>query len=108
MTIHASRYVNICLPHVFNNVLEWRKSTSIRGLISHHSNVGLNRIWINNEFLIENRVESYINPLYYPELSLCDLYLFPKVKKSTTWNSVRRWHCNFGYIRTTDHHPDKE
>ena len=79
-TINASWYVNICLPQVFKTVLEWRKSTGLRGVIFHDDNARPHRAWITNEFLVENHVESYPNPPYSSDLSPCDFFLFPKLK----------------------------
>jgi len=79
-TINASWYVNICLPQVFKIVLEWRKSTGLRGLIFHDDNARSHRVWITDEFFVKNHVESYPNPPYSPDLSPCDFFLFPKLK----------------------------
>ena len=53
----------------------------LRGLISHDDNAKLHRAWITNEFLLENHVEQCENPAYSPDLSSCNFFLFPKVKK---------------------------
>ena len=36
---------------------------------------------MTNEFLLENHVEQYQNVAYSPDLSPCDFFLFPKLKK---------------------------
>ena len=41
----------------------------------------MHRAWIINEFLLENHVEQHQNPPYSPDLSSCDFFLFPKLKK---------------------------
>ena len=80
-TVNANWYVNHCLPEVFKVVSERRPNTGIRGLILHDDNARPHRAWIINEFLFENHVESYPNPPYSPDLSPCDFFLFPKLKK---------------------------
>ena len=52
-----------------------------RGLIFHEDNAKPHRAWITNEFLLVNHVEQYQNPAYSPDLSSCDFFLFPKLKK---------------------------
>ena len=44
-------------------------------------NAKAHRAWITNEFLLENHVEQYENAAYSPDLSPCDFFLFPKLKK---------------------------
>ncbi|CAF4076146.1 unnamed protein product [Rotaria sp. Silwood2] len=79
-TVNASCYVNTCLPQVFKAVSERREARGLRGLIFHDDNVRPHRAWITNEFLLENHVEQYPNPPYFPDLSPCDFFLFPKLK----------------------------
>ena len=47
----------------------------------HDDNAKAHRAWITNEFLLENHVEQYQSLPYSPDLSPCDFFLFPKVKK---------------------------
>ena len=77
-TVNASWYVKTCLRQVFSVVSERRET---RGLIFHHNNAKSHRAWLTNEFLLENHVEQYENATYSPDLSPCDFFLFPKVKK---------------------------
>ena len=60
---------------------ERRGTRGLRGLIFRDDNAKPHRAWITNEFLLENHVEQYQNPPYSPDLSLCDFFLFPKLKK---------------------------
>ena len=60
---------------------ERRERRGLRGLIFHDDNAKLDRAWITNEFLLENHVEQYQNLPYSPDLSPCDFFLFPKLKK---------------------------
>ena len=60
---------------------ERREMRGLRGVIFHDDNAKPYRAWITNEFLLENRVDHYENPAYSPDLSPCDFFLFPKLKK---------------------------
>ena len=60
---------------------ERRETRDLRGLIFHEDNAKAHRACITNEFLLENHVEQYENAAYSPDLSPCDFFLFPKVKK---------------------------
>ncbi|CAF1403876.1 unnamed protein product [Rotaria sp. Silwood1] len=80
-TVNANWYVNTCLPQVFTAVSERRETRGLRGLIFHDDNARPHRAWITNEFSLENHVEQYPNPPYSPDLSPCDFFLFPKLKK---------------------------
>ena len=53
----------------------------LRGLIFHDDNAKPHWVCITNEFLLENHVEQYENPPYSPDLSPCDFFLFPELKK---------------------------
>ena len=79
--VNASWYVNTCLAQVFSTVSERRERRGLRGLIFHDDNAKPHRARITNEFLLENHVEQYQNPAYSPDLSPCDFFLFPKLKK---------------------------
>ena len=41
----------------------------------------MHRAWITNKFLLENHVDQYDNAAYSSDLSPCDFFLFPKLKK---------------------------
>ena len=80
-TVNASWYVNTCLPQVFSVVSERREKRGLLGLIFHDDNAKSSRAWITNAFLLEHHVEQYQNPPYSPDLSPCNFFLFPKLKK---------------------------
>jgi [histone H3]-lysine36 N-dimethyltransferase SETMAR len=79
-SVNADWYVNNCLFQVFDVVSQRREKTELRGLILHDENARPHRAWITNEFLAKNRVESYQNPPYSPDLSPCDFFLFGRLK----------------------------
>ena len=60
---------------------ERRETRGLRGLIFHDGNAKLHQAWITNKCLLENHVEQYQNPAYSPDLSLCDFFLFLKLKQ---------------------------
>ena len=60
---------------------ERRETRGLRGSIFHDDHAKAHRAWITNEFLLKNHVEQYQSPPYSPDLSPCDFFLFPKVKK---------------------------
>ena len=60
--------------------LERRETRGLRDLIFHDDNAKPYRVWMTNEFLLENHVQQYENAAYSPDLSPCD-FLFPKLKK---------------------------
>ena len=74
---HMSR--TACLV-VFDAVAQRREKTGLRGLILHDDNARSHRAWMTIEYLAENRVKSYQNPSYLPDLSLCNFFLFQKLK----------------------------
>ena len=80
-TVNTSWYVNTCVPQVFSTVSEWRETKGLRRLIFHDDNAKPHRAWITNEFLLENHVEQNGSGAYSPDLSLCDFFLFRKLKK---------------------------
>ena len=57
------------------------ETRGLRDLIFHNDNAKPQRACITNEFLLENHVEQYQNAAYSPDLSPCNFFLFPKLKK---------------------------
>ena len=69
------------LRQVFSALSERIETRGHRGLIFHDDNAKAHRACITNEFLLENHIEQYQNPAYSPDLSLCNFFLLPKLKK---------------------------
>ena len=67
---------------------ERRETRGLRGLIFHDDNAKAHRAWITNEFLLENHVEQYQNPPYYPDLSPLGLLLVSETEETVTCYSV--------------------
>ena len=60
---------------------ERRETRGLRGLIFHDDNTKPHRTLITNEYLLKNYVGQCQNLSYSPDLSPCDFFLFPKLKK---------------------------
>ena len=87
-SISARSYVTNCLSTVFDTVAQRREKTGLRGLILHDDNARPHRAWMTTEYLAENRVESYENPPYSPDLSPLGLLSIPESEKSAARNSI--------------------
>ena len=79
-SINARPYVTNCLSRVFDTVTQTREKIGFHGLNLHDDNSQPYRAWMTTEYLAGNRVELYQNPPYLPDLSLCDFFLFQKLK----------------------------
>ena len=79
-SISARSYVTNWLSRIFDAVAHRREKTWLRGLILHDDNARLHQAWMTTEYVAENRVDSYQNPPYSPDLSLCHFFLFQKLK----------------------------
>ena len=60
---------------------ERRETRDLRGLIFLNDNAKPHRAWTISESLLENHIEQYENAAYSSDLSPCDFFLFPKLKK---------------------------
>ena len=72
--------VTNCLSRVFDAVAQRREKAGHRGLILHDDNARSYQAWMMTEYSAENRIQSYQNRPYLPDLSLCDFFLFQKSK----------------------------
>ena len=79
-SISARSYITNCLSRVFDAVAERQEKTRLRRLTFHDDNAQLHQALMTTEYSTENRVKSYQNPPYSPNLSLCDFFLFQKLK----------------------------
>ena len=67
-SISARPYVMNYLSTVFDVVVQRREKTGLCGLILHDDNARRDRAWMTTEYLAGNRIESYRNPTYSPDL----------------------------------------
>ena len=79
-SVSARLYVTSCLSRVFDVVAQRRTKTGLSELILHDENTRPHRAWMMTEYLAEKRVKPYPNPPYSPDLSLCNFFLFQKLK----------------------------
>lgn len=62
-----------------------RKRASLfesRGWQLHHDNAPAHRSQLVREFLAKHQIPQVLQPPYSPDLSPCDLFLFPKIKSA--------------------------
>ena len=59
-----------------------RPATGLRGLCLIHANAPAHKCVIVQDFLKEEKVVQLSHPPYSPELSPCDFFLFPLLKKT--------------------------
>ena len=65
----------------FHPCLNEEKCEAFEVSFFHDDNAKPHRARITNGFLLENHVEQYENAANSPDLSPCDFFLFPKLKK---------------------------
>ena len=59
-----------------------RPATGLRGLCLIHDNVPAHKFVLVQDFLKEEKVVQLSHPPYSPDLSPCDFFLFPLLKKT--------------------------
>ena len=59
-----------------------RPATGLRGLCLIHDNTPAHKCVLVQDFLKEEKVVQLSHPLYSPDLSPCDFFLFPLLKKT--------------------------
>lgn len=77
-TVNADWNKTICLPEVIDTM---RKRNRKRRIILHHDNASAHTAAQTVGYLKEKNVELMAHPPYSPNLSPCDFFLFPMVKK---------------------------
>ena len=88
----ADWYVHHCLPKVFELWYQRRPKTGLRGLFIPRDNDIAHTAATTVDFLNESEVQLQPHPPYSPDLSPCDLFLSPEVKKrlkGTLFETVR-------------------
>ena len=75
-TVTEDWYVHHCLPKVFEVWCQRRPKTGLRGLFLHHDNASAHTAATTVAFLNESDVLLLPHPLYSPDLSPCDFFLF--------------------------------
>ena len=81
LTVTANWYVHHCLPMVFEVWCQHRPKTGLHGLFLHHDNASAHTAATTVDFLNESEVQQQPHRPYSPDLSPCDFFLIPEVKK---------------------------
>ena len=68
-----TQFVNFCQKH--------RPRTSVRGIKLLHDNAPAHKSTMVQEYLKESGLDVLDHPQYSPDLSLCDYWLFPRLKE---------------------------
>ena len=70
-----------CLTKVFEVWCQSRPKTGLRGRFLHHEDASAHTAATTVAFLNESEVQLLPHPPYSPDLSPCDFFLFPEVKR---------------------------
>ena len=99
-SISAQLYITKSLSRVLDAVAERQEKTRLRRLTFHDDNAQLHHALMTIEYSTENRIKSYQNPPYSTDMSLCDFFLFQKLK-----NRLRKIQFNNDeeMLETLDH-----
>ena len=74
-SVTANWYTDVCLP-------EGLSGLRVKGLMLHHDNASSHTANMTHEFLNRNKIKVIPHPPYSPDLALCDLWLFPELKRN--------------------------
>ena len=79
-TVTGRFYLSV-LEHVWKRIRSvWPEYSSPGSWFLLHDNVPVHRVFAVQEFLARKQVCVLHHPPYYPDLSPCDYFLFPKLK----------------------------
>ena len=81
MTINGHYYTNKVLKKVKAVYHKRRPKSGLRGVILHHDNATAHKHRDVKAFLMKEKVTELEHPPYSPDLSPCNFFLFPRMKK---------------------------
>jgi histone-lysine N-methyltransferase SETMAR len=81
-TITAKWYTEVCLPKVFEQVMNERPKSGLRDIIFHHDNARPHTAQLTTDYLKEKKVKIMRHSPYSPDIALCDFWLFGELKKN--------------------------
>ena len=81
-TVTGKFYKNNVLSEVKKHYEKRRPATGIRGLCLIHDNAAAHKCSLVQDFLEREKVVQLPHPPYSPDLSPCDFFLFPLLKKT--------------------------
>ena len=88
-TVTADRYVNHCLPKVFQAWYKRRPQTGARGHLFHHDNASADTAAVNLDFLAANDARPVTRLPYSPDLAPCNWFLSPSVKRQLKGKQIQ-------------------
>ena len=77
--VTAKWYTDECLSNVLKQVKE--KHRHLNDFIVHHDNASSNKTTQTKKYFEGQLIKLMDHPAYSPDLSPCDLWLFPKIKE---------------------------
>ena len=80
-TVTADWYVHACLPKVLEVWCQRRPKTELISLFLPRDNASAHTAATMVDFLNQNEVQLLSHPPYSPDLTPCDFFLFPEVRK---------------------------
>lgn len=80
-SITGTFYKNNVLKKVKNYYLKRRPKTGIRHICLIHDNAPAHKSKIVQDYLLQETINQLPHPPYSPDLSPCDFFLFPRLKK---------------------------
>ena len=86
-TINSDFYTKNVLTEVIRYYNTTRPRTGTRGIKILHDNASCHKSAKTKQFLQENHIEVLPHPPYSPDLSPCDFFLFPRLKKELAGRS---------------------
>ena len=89
-TINARYYTNTVLPEVVRNRAETARTWSGSRLLLHHDNAAPQTAAKTVLYMEEQGVQLLPHPPYFPDLTPCGFWLFPKVKKTISGRPFSR------------------
>ncbi len=81
-TVTGKFYKNNVLTKVKKHYAKQRPATGIKGLCLIHDNAAAHKCALVQNFLETEKVVELPHPPYSPDLSPCDFFLFPMLKKT--------------------------
>jgi hypothetical protein len=79
-TITAKWYTDVCLPKVFEQVMNELPKSGLRDIIFHHDNAP--PTYRSTDYrLYEGEGQDYAPTSYSPDIALCDFWLFGELKQ---------------------------
>jgi len=86
-TVNGEFYGNEVLPNVFKKFREIRNRKTVQNVMLYHDNALPHKHQLVKRLLQQEQVNLLPHPPYSPDLSPCDFFLFPRLKKELAGRS---------------------